>query len=258
MSVCASASASTTIGSSLRQRADLFTRCDSLAGACTELQLGAGAAKLAIPSAGVITRWRVRAATTGGVRLRVLQPAADGTFSVVETSGWESMSRRHPPGADVLYEYPTRLSVVAGEVLALDRTVRAGGVFHGYGGDASWRAAQFDPLLALDAVGAEPSSTSIGRELLLNADIEADKDGDGFGDETQDNCPSIPNDQTSNPCPKQSTNDTGTGTGIDTGTGSGDNGTSTVIAAPRRFQRHRTPAPKRRLPSRAPKGSSFG
>ena len=37
-------------------------------------------------------------------------------------------------------------------------------------------------------------------ELLANADVEPDADGDGFGDETQDNCPTIPNDQTTNPC----------------------------------------------------------
>jgi hypothetical protein len=158
----------------------------------------------------------------------------------------------------VLYEFPARIPVSSGDLLALDRTRRAGGVFHGYAGDASRRAAQFDPLLALDAVGVDPSATGIGRELLLNADVEADKDGDGFGDETQDNCPSVANDQTDNPCPRPQTDDTA-GTGTDTTSGQGsDDATSTVIAAPRRFKRHRTPAPKRRLPARAPRPSSFG
>jgi len=199
----------------------------------------------------------VRAATLGGGRLRVLHRAADGSFTVVATSEWISFNRRHGPGEDVRYEFPARISVQAGDVLALDRTRRAGGVFHGYGGDASWRGAQFDPLLPLDAAGLDPASTSIGQELLLNADVEADKDGDGFGDETQDNCPSVANDQTSNPCPRPQTNE-GAGTG-GPGAGQGnDDATSEVIEAPRRFKRHRTPAPKRRLPSRAPKGSSFG
>jgi hypothetical protein len=253
----ASAAASTTVGSSLKGRADLFTRCDAAEGACTEVQLNAGAAKLAVPTDGVITRWRVRAATLGGGRLRVLHRTADGSFTVVATSDWISFNRRHGPGADVLYEFPARITVQAGDLLALDRTRRAGGVFHGYAGDASWRAAQFDPLLPLDAAGLDPASTSIGRELLLNADVEADKDGDGFGDESQDNCPSIANDQTSNPCPRPNTGATGDGTG-GPASGQDDEGTSTVIEAPRKFKRHRTPAPKRRLPSRAPRESSFG
>ena len=255
----AAAPATTTIGSSLKTRADLFTRCDASEGACTELQLGAGAAKLAVPTVGVITRWRVRAATLGGGRLRVLHPASDGTYAVVGNSDWVSFNRRHSAGQDVLYEFPARISVEVGDVLALDRTRRAGGVFHGYGRDASWREAQF-PALPIGGIGLEPTSTSIGLELLLNADVEADKDGDGFGDETQDNCPSIANDQTSNPCPRPNNGATGDGTGT-TGPGSGqgdDEGTSTIVEAPRRFKRHRTPAPKRRLPSRVPKGSSFG
>jgi hypothetical protein len=249
----AGAQASTTIGSSLRQRANLFTRCDAVAaGACTELQAQAGAARLAAPAEGVISRWRVRASTLGGARLRVLHPAADGALSVVDTTGWVELDRRHGPGADVRYEFPARISVLAGDVIALDRTRRAGGVFHTYGADASWRAAQFDPLLALDAAGAQPSSVGIGRELLLNADVENDRDNDGFGDETQDNCPTIANDQTDNPCPAG--RQTG-GTDADTG---GDDATSTVIAAPRRFQRHRKRPAPRPLPSRAPRGSGFG
>jgi hypothetical protein len=40
-----------------------------------------------------------------------------------------------------------------------------------------------------------------GLELQLRGTIEPDADGDTYGDETQDNCPSIANDQTSNPCP---------------------------------------------------------
>src|SRR5256885_16147129 len=95
--------ASTTVGSSLKGRADLFTRCDASEGACTEVQLNAGAAKLAVPADGVITRWRVRGATLGGGRLRVLHRAADGSFAVVATSARISFDRRHPPRADALY-----------------------------------------------------------------------------------------------------------------------------------------------------------
>ena len=37
-------------------------------------------------------------------------------------------------------------------------------------------------------------------EVLINATIEPDADRDGYGDETQDNCTTVANDQTSNPC----------------------------------------------------------
>jgi hypothetical protein len=241
----ASAPGATTVGSNLRARANYFTRCTD---ACTELQLQAGAARLAAPTEGVLTRWRVRALTFGGARLRVLHPAADGTLTVVATSDWQSLRRRHGPGADVLYEFPARIRVLAGDLIALDRTARGGGVFHTYGADASWREAQFDPLLALDATGVQPGAVGIGRELLLNATVEPDRDNDGFGDETQDNCPTIANDQTDNPCPRDQQ---------PTETGAPEEPTSTVIAAPRRFRRHRTRPPRSSLPSSAPRGTGF-
>jgi hypothetical protein len=37
-------------------------------------------------------------------------------------------------------------------------------------------------------------------EVQMQATVEPDADGDGYGDESQDNCPTIANDQTSRPC----------------------------------------------------------
>ena len=249
------AAASTTIGSTLRARADLFTRCETAG--CTELQTGLRAQRLTAPAGeGVITRWRVRAATLGGARLRVFRPAGTGgALTAVGTTDWVPLDRRHPPGADVLYEFPARIRVAEGDVVALDRDRRSGGVFHAWQGNAAYRAAQFAPIAPLDAVELLPSSNEIGAELLLNADIEADKDGDGYGDETQDNCPSIANDQTSNPCPRAQ--QTGDGTGTGTGTGTDGEGTSTIVEPPRRFRRHRARPAPRPLPSRAPKRDTF-
>ena len=34
-----------------------------------------------------------------------------------------------------------------------------------------------------------PSETLVNTELLVNATVEPDADGDGFGDDSQDNCP---------------------------------------------------------------------
>lgn len=45
------------------------------------------------------------------------------------------------------------------------------------------------------AVGAEETFLAPGGSIRLNlsAVLEPDPDGDGFGDESQDNCPAIPN-----------------------------------------------------------------
>jgi len=205
----APAGASVTVGSSLRQRADLSVRCDAT---CTELQTARpGGTGLTIPVSGVLTRWRLRAATFGTVRLRVLRPVGDGTYATVGLSDPQKLAQAHGPGQDAQYTFNTRLSVQAGDQIALDHERGAAAIFHSYGQDASYAAASFRPQPAAD-VPAAPAAAAIGRELLLNADIERDADGDGFGDESQDNCPAIANDQTSNPCPPGTTTP-GTGTG---------------------------------------------
>ncbi|MEA2375535.1 MAG: hypothetical protein QOD53_1998, partial [Thermoleophilaceae bacterium] len=103
-------------------------------------------------------------------------------------------------------------------------------------GSPAYGLIRFDlPLPNGEARG--PDSESHGNELLLNADVEPDQDADGFGDDSQDNCPSIPNDQRTNPCPSTAVNN-----------GSGDDG-GTSDETPRKFRRHkhkRHHRPKRR------------
>src|SRR6476659_7376526 len=139
----ASADAATTVGSSLRQRANLYVRCASN---CTAVQSarpsGAG---LTIPSDGVITRWRVRAATLGQVRLRILRPDADGGYTAVAASDPVRLDRPHQPGQDVLYEFPVRITVHAGDTIGLDRDAKAGGIFHTYGTNTTYAVATFAP-----------------------------------------------------------------------------------------------------------------
>jgi len=81
-------------------------------------------------------------------------------------------------------EFPGRLSVKKGQHLAIDGTnVQA--TVNNSGDDFSY---VFTPPL-LDGSGARGSLQSTG-ELLVAAVIEPDADKDGFGDETQDQCPS--------------------------------------------------------------------
>ena len=85
-----------------------------------------------------------------------------------------------------------------GDLIAIDRDRRASVVFHLTGSSAD-QLIGFDPALPAGRTLPQTSNRP-AVELLANADVEPDADGDGFGDETQDNCPTIPNDQTTNPC----------------------------------------------------------
>ncbi len=199
------AAAATTSGSALSARADYSASCRAAAG-CT-LDGDATVAR-----AGVIVRWRLRAATTGTARLRLLRPGADGLVGVLSGPS-QRLDRRHAPGRDITYVFTVRLPVEAGDQLALDVGAGAAAVLHRRPGAGGVTA--FTPAVADGA--AAPAATRLeGAELLMNADVEPDADGDGYGDETQDNCPSIPNDQTSNPCPSTAAPTTPT-SGDDTG-----------------------------------------
>jgi hypothetical protein len=196
----AQAMAARTVGSSLSNRADLFTACsdaDQPAEACTVVQTAVPGADYASPVAGVITRWRVRSISLGTVTLRVLHQNADGTFTATGSSLPQSLTTRTRAPTDAAYMFTTRIAVYPGDRIALDRDRRAGGVYRTAAGGAS---AVFAPPLP-DFDTAAPGPGPDGVELMVNADVEPDDDGDGFGDESQDNCKSIPNDQTSNPCP---------------------------------------------------------
>jgi hypothetical protein len=194
----APAHAAATVGSSLRQRANLYVRCP---GDCTAVQSGRpGAAGISIPIDGVVTRWRIRAATMGFVRLRIVRSEPDGGYSSAELGNWVRLDRPHEPGHDILYTFPLRLTVHAGDRVAIDRDAKAGGIFHSYGQDATYAVSEFAPALSDDSSDVPPTSSFPGRELLVNVDVEKDADGDGFGDESQDNCPTIANDQTDKPC----------------------------------------------------------
>ena len=113
-----------------------------------------------------------------------------------------------------------------GDFIGLDRQRRVGAIYHGRAGSSAYGLLRFDSPLP-NGQSRGPDSEGSGNELLLNADVEPDQDADGFGDDTQDNCPSIPNDQRTNPCPS---------TAVNNGSG-GDDGTSDDT--PRTFRRHK-------------------
>jgi hypothetical protein len=166
-------------------------KCTIIQGAANPSFISGGA--LFAPRPGVITRFRVKSANAGSaVNFRVLRPnIAEGSFAGIYT------------GADLplvpgINSQEARVPVLFGDVIGLNCCQNASNnqiLFDGGVGGGSIVTAfgRFGAnALLTDGVeaGADGSLGPIGHvnELLLNADLEADADGDGFGDETQDLC----------------------------------------------------------------------
>jgi len=145
------------------------------------------------PSSGVIVGWRVKVGAGGSsheARLRVIH----GT----KGSGGEVVTL---PAAAGVYSFPARLSVQAGDELGIDvaDTSEATKAFIANSSDPSGKVDDWEPPLK-DGEERAPSGNDVpNTELLINATIEPDADHDGYGDETQDACPTVANN--GGPCP---------------------------------------------------------
>jgi hypothetical protein len=142
------------------------------------------------PVAGVITKFRayVETSTPSPLTLQLAEvsrpnPGEESTAiaSIVATS--PPVTIQPTPEAEI-EEFSTRLPVKKGQQLAvvagekLNVTYQSGGEQFSY---------LFSPPL-VSGGGPSTSHQSTG-DLLVQATIEPDADGDGFGDETQDQCP---------------------------------------------------------------------
>jgi hypothetical protein len=148
------------------------------------------------PVAGVITKFRIRGFgqtsadpvdTKVTFRLAHFVQATSGSDSAVATAAGTGPTvtvKAPPPSGDIpIQEFPGRLSVNKGDHLAIDGTNIAATV-NNSGDKFSY---VFTPPL-VQGQGPRGSNSSTG-ELLIAATIEPDSDHDGFGDETQDKCP---------------------------------------------------------------------
>jgi TIR domain len=140
------------------------------------------------PFAGVVTRWQVQGAG-GPIRLIVargeIRPGGRSSLARVQGSTEQLVrsTRRQT--------FRTRLPIRKGDAVGLQLSVGAYGNAPYAAG--TWLEIWIPPLgpereRALD-------SGSRDYEMLYNAVIERDRDGDGFGDVTQDNCPKDPDKQ---------------------------------------------------------------
>jgi hypothetical protein len=180
--VAAPAQGATTIGKTF----DPTT--NSAIGAASLIQNASPGNGYAAPTAGVITAWSFQASASGTVpiKLKVFRSAGATDYLTVDES------EQVVPTAGVLNTFPTTIPVKAGDLLGLYVSsespagkASAPGYFYGL--------TPGDPIPGSTKTFFEPTDN---RQLDVSAQFEPDADGDGFGDETQDLCPTDPSRQT--------------------------------------------------------------
>lgn len=138
------------------------------------------------PVDGVITKFRVRAeAYTPGSPVRVSPRVADITRQNPDSataSAFAAGPQVTLTANGEIEEHATRVSVSRGQHLALD----------GQNAQLTYNASgsKFTSVFTPPLTQGQRTSNQATGELLVQATVEADRDRDGFGDETQDKCPS--------------------------------------------------------------------
>jgi serine/threonine-protein kinase len=134
------------------------------------------------PFDGVVTRWQVEGAA-GPIRVVVLRGELrpGGVSSVKRVAG----SAEREVRSDRRQRFRTHLKIRRGDAVGLQLSIGAYG--NAPYSQGAWLELWAPPL------GAERRPSEKGAahdyELLYNAVIERDRDGDGFGDVTEDHCP---------------------------------------------------------------------
>jgi hypothetical protein len=163
----------------------------------TMVQASASGNPYEAPGVGVITSWAHHAgANPPPLRFKVVRPLGGNVFALVG----ESVLTRQT--ALVLNEFPTRIPVQKGDTIGLFLGGKNYTYYNCVG--PTGLAADFFYYVIGEVPGGDTAYTSgKGPELKIDvsAQFEPDADGDGFGDETQDRCPT--NAATIGTCPLQ-------------------------------------------------------
>jgi hypothetical protein len=139
------------------------------------------------PEDGVVVRWRIKVGeATSPVALRITRPGVSDTRTGAGTGPTVT------PPTDQTSTYEVRLPIQAGDALGLDCCANPdphpAHPAYFFAPTVSADTYTWNPRL-VDGEPARSGGLSSTDELLINADIEPDADHDGFGDETQDQCP---------------------------------------------------------------------
>jgi hypothetical protein len=165
-------------------------------GGNTFIQRASPAGQYVVPERGVITSWSHIAAQTDVVtsaRLKVGRPGGNESFAIVGQSAEETIA----PGQLNTFRN-SRVPVLAGDVIGI--WPKNGGACAATPGDGY--GVSFTSSGPDDApVGSTPDFISQpGIQVDVAAILEPDSDADGYGDETQDDCPTDPS--THGACPE--------------------------------------------------------
>jgi len=148
-----------------------------------QLESAAGSAlPIKAPSSGVVTQWKVKSGLSIVLaeNLRVFRPTGNpNEFRAVANSSSQPVA----PGVNV---FQARIPVLAGDRFGAFAASPSGALY-------------CSPTNPADVMGAVHFDAGVGStqtyatnpnfQVALSATVEADKDGDGYGDETQDRCP---------------------------------------------------------------------
>lgn len=164
----------------------------SSCGTLTVLQTGVATGNsYTVPSPGVITSWSVKNAgtTIAGLEFRVGRNVGGENYQIVGAS----VAGVQTPNS--VSTYPAQIPVQTGDVIG---EYASGG---GMCGVMTTNAGDTVAAVASkqDLGQTTTYATSADAMLPVAATLEPDADGDGFGDETQDQCPT--NASTHGPCP---------------------------------------------------------
>ena len=137
------------------------------------------------PVDGIVTKFRLKSQTKDPVTFRLarIEELQSGALATAAGTGPTVALK----GDNSIEEFDARVPIKVGDHLALDGAV----VSAQYANDGGKRHYVFGPTL-VQGQGARASNDISGKQLLVQVTIEQDVDKDGFGDESQDRCPSQP------------------------------------------------------------------
>jgi hypothetical protein len=137
-----------------------------------------------VPFTGVITSWSFEASATPPAQLKfkVARNTSSGQWTTRADSDVEQ------PSASTVNTFPTRITALSGDNIGLVSPT-GGSCARGAGGGFIQAVTASDPPPGT----AASYSPAPNAQLDVSASLELDADSDGFGDETQDNCPGLSN-----------------------------------------------------------------
>lgn len=180
--------------SAATQLGETFAPPTGTGGPVTYIQSSSLDNRYTAPFAGVLTSWSFQANFNPQqpLKLKVARHAGGNSFTIVGDSALET------PVPGQVNTFATRIGVQDGDVIGL--FLPTGGAYVRF--SAPYDAHAFSGPDQPPGTNATYNPAS-GVQLDVSASLEPDADGDGFGDETQDQCPIDGSSQ--QPCPPNTT-----------------------------------------------------